>query len=469
MHDVSGRAVQFINPTNNRLFEVDLDQLKSILEVDGIKDRNVVVVSVAGAVQCGKRFLLNFFIRYLHAQYKRHDMTEWMGNTVPEGYDWQNERKRKIVEIWMWSEIFTHDYENGDQVAIILLGTQGIFDDRTGLRSSSSIFNLTMMLSSVQCFNIMQNIRKDHLRHLRLVTEYGTFVSKRLAGKAFQKLIFLVRDWPNSCETGYGYHDQRFVDQMLATNFNRTVDMFEMRRHLAESFDKIGLFFMPHPGMAVLQKNIMRCKLRDINSEFLDYAAELSHQLFAPENLTMKLINGEKVRAGDFVEYFQSYVGVFKGINLPEMDTLYKATAEVMDSTLVSKCLRFYIAAMGKEAAVKNPYCAAVFRDIHKLFRIRATKMFQKNAKLGFGDKLARLENAIEKEFLCFKRENEKKIKMKVVKRTIFIAVVTGGIICSVFGHLGTLIGSWLGGFLALHSLDKDDKSETEDDKQKQR
>ncbi|KAG4078470.1 hypothetical protein HA402_009182 [Bradysia odoriphaga] len=392
-------------------------------------------------------------------------MTEWMGSKVPEGYDWQNERKRKTVEIWMWSEIFTHDYKNGDQVAIILLGTQGMFDYLTGSRASSSIFNLTMMLSSVQCFNVMHNIRKDHLRHLQLVTEYGTYVTKRLVGKPFQKLLFLVRDWSNPYGTGYGYHDRRFVDQLLSTNFNRTVEMFEMRRRVAESFDKIGVFFMPHPGMAVVQGNVMPCKLPDVDSEFLDYAAKLSHHLFAPENLTMKLINGEKVRAGDFVEYFQSYVGVFKGINLPEMDTLYKATAEVMDSTLMNKCLRFYIEAMAKEAAVKNPYCAAVFLDIHKLFRIKATKMFQKNAKLKFGDKLTRLEKEIEKEFLCFNRENEKKIKMKVVKRTIFISVVIGGIICSVFGHLGTLIGSWLGGFLALHSLDEE--SETEDDKQK--
>lgn len=60
-------GIQIITPVNHS-YTLQLDELKRILEVDDIKDRHVVVVSIAGAFRQGKSFLLNFFIRYLNAQ-----------------------------------------------------------------------------------------------------------------------------------------------------------------------------------------------------------------------------------------------------------------------------------------------------------------------------------------------------------------------------------------------------------------
>lgn len=62
-----GRAIQIITPVNHT-FHLELDDLKGILEADAIKDRHVVVLSIAGSFRKGKSFLLNFFIRYLDAQ-----------------------------------------------------------------------------------------------------------------------------------------------------------------------------------------------------------------------------------------------------------------------------------------------------------------------------------------------------------------------------------------------------------------
>lgn len=63
----SARAIQIIKPVNHS-YQLELIDLKRILEADDIKDRHVVVVSIAGAFRKGKSFLLNFFIRYLNAQ-----------------------------------------------------------------------------------------------------------------------------------------------------------------------------------------------------------------------------------------------------------------------------------------------------------------------------------------------------------------------------------------------------------------
>lgn len=67
----SVNAIQIISPTNDHSFELKLNELEKLLLVDGVKDRHVVVVSIAGAFRQGKSFLLNFFIKYLYAQVKK--------------------------------------------------------------------------------------------------------------------------------------------------------------------------------------------------------------------------------------------------------------------------------------------------------------------------------------------------------------------------------------------------------------
>lgn len=71
-HSIAGELslagpIQIVTPVNQS-FELELDELKYILEADDIKDRNVVVVSIAGAYRKGKSFMLNFFLKYLYAQ-----------------------------------------------------------------------------------------------------------------------------------------------------------------------------------------------------------------------------------------------------------------------------------------------------------------------------------------------------------------------------------------------------------------
>ena len=60
-------AIQIIAPVNHTL-QLNLSELKEILNSDAIKDRYVVAVSIVGIFRRGKSFLLNFFLRYLYAQ-----------------------------------------------------------------------------------------------------------------------------------------------------------------------------------------------------------------------------------------------------------------------------------------------------------------------------------------------------------------------------------------------------------------
>lgn len=63
----AAEAIQIVAPVNHK-FQLKTDQLKPIVEHQNIKDRHVVVVSIAGAFRQGKSFILNFFLKYLYAQ-----------------------------------------------------------------------------------------------------------------------------------------------------------------------------------------------------------------------------------------------------------------------------------------------------------------------------------------------------------------------------------------------------------------
>lgn len=231
----------------------------------------------------------------------------------------------------MWSEIFTHDFETGEKVAIILLDTQGIFDSRSSVHEYTTIFSLSMMLSSVQCYNVMQNIREDDLQHLELFTEYGRLILEQTNEKPFQYLLFLVRDWPFSFEIDYGWHGQEVIEEIFNANDDHTPGMRRLRERITSSYKEIGAFLMPHPGMTVVRDRNFNGSVQHIDPEFIKYVKELVPALFAPENLVVKEINGEKIRAGDLVHYIETYLNYFTGDKLPEPKTLLMVSFDLQN------------------------------------------------------------------------------------------------------------------------------------------
>jgi atlastin len=49
-------------------FKLSEEALTQIILQDNVRNRDVVIVSVAGAFRKGKSFLLDFFLRYLYAR-----------------------------------------------------------------------------------------------------------------------------------------------------------------------------------------------------------------------------------------------------------------------------------------------------------------------------------------------------------------------------------------------------------------
>lgn len=192
-------------------------------------------------------------------QYKKHNVSNWMGEKSNEnlfnGFKWRYGRKPETSGIWMWSEVFTHDFENGEKIAIILFDTQGIFDMKSTVKDNAVTFSISMMLSSNLIYNIKENIQEDDLQHLEMFSEYGRLAMEQTSEKPFQYLLFMVRDWPFAGETNYGWNGQQIVDEVLSENDDQSPDMRTLRKQIKSTFDEISGFLMPHPGFLVHDKN----------------------------------------------------------------------------------------------------------------------------------------------------------------------------------------------------------------------
>lgn len=237
-------------------------------------------------------------------------------NTNLNGFKWKHGGVAETKGIWMWGDVFTYDFPgpNGKKVAIILLDTQGVFD--LGKPNDYiMIFALSTMVSSTQCYNLMQNLESHHFDDLKGFTQYGMFALNKTNETPFQNLFFIVRDFRFAMNNPYGLEGgQQEIDAKLS---NLSVSNPELFRGIKASFTKINATLLPMPGDAVYHGRFTG-KINEIDSEFLKYVKEFVPMIFAPENLVVKKINGAPVNAHEFAIYLENYVNVLKTAPEPQ-------------------------------------------------------------------------------------------------------------------------------------------------------
>lgn len=228
---MTGRPLQIISITGKEdttvtgdSFKLESDNLTEILSKvpPGMK---VSVVSIVGAFRTGKSFMLNFFLRYLRSSNEDEDglysenwmvsegaeltegnmnMNTWSSSPMKssvneerdetkvhssqrqESFAWKGGNERQTTGIWMWSEPFIRksshctgragsndDDDDDDGVAVLLMDTQGMFDNETTMSLTAQIFGLSTLVSSFQIYNVEKRIGEDNLQHLALFSEYG--------------------------------------------------------------------------------------------------------------------------------------------------------------------------------------------------------------------------------------------------------------------------------------------------------
>ena len=192
------------------------------------------------------------------------------------------------------------------QVAVFLMDTQGTFDHQSTVQDCATIFALSTLLSSVQIYNLSTQIQEDDLNNLRLFTEYAQLTRDENRQRApFQKLLFLVRDWPNSDQYEYGYEGgKEYLAKLLKTAPKQKKELKVLRENIKSSFESLEAFLMPHPGLRIARNNSGKI-LGKVEEEFSEQLDILVPSLFEGDSLEAKKIDGKEITCREMVELFK--------------------------------------------------------------------------------------------------------------------------------------------------------------------
>ncbi|XP_036440331.1 atlastin-2 isoform X3 [Colossoma macropomum] len=424
-------------------FSLDEEALERILLQEHVRDLNVVVVSVAGAFRKGKSFLLDFMLRYMYNQ----KSDAWLGgNEEPlTGFTWRGGCERETTGILAWSEVFVVKKPDGSKVAVLLIDTQGAFDSQSTIKDCATLFALSTMTSSVQVYNLSQNVQEDDLQHLQLFTEYGRLAMEEIYRKPFQSLMFLIRDWSYPYEHAYGLEGgNKFLEKRLQVKQNQHEELQNVRKHIHSCFSNISCFLLPHPGLKVATNPHFDGRLKDIDGDFKKELVSLIPLLLAPENLVEKEIGGSKVTCRDLVQYFKAYMKIYQGEELPHPKSMLQATAEANNLAAVAGSKDIYNKSMEEACGGDKPYIApADLERIHKDLKQKSIQQFRAVKKMG-GEEFCRryqeqLEAELDEAYANFVKHNDGKNIFYAARTpaTLFAVMFAMYIISLVTGFVG--------------------------------
>ncbi|XP_068922294.1 atlastin-3 isoform X2 [Petaurus breviceps papuanus] len=382
-------------------FELDEKALTDVLLQDHVRDLDVVVVSVAGAFRKGKSFFLDFLLRYLYNQ-KEGNLRHWLGDEHEPltGFSWRGGSDPETTGIQIWSEIFIVEKPDGKKVAVILMDTQGAFDSQSTVKDCATIFALSTMTSSIQIYNLSQNIQEDDLQQLQLFTEYGRLAMDEISEKPFQMLMFLIRDWSFPYEYSYGLEGgMEFLEKRLQVKEQQHEEIQNVRNHIRSCFTSVSCFLLPHPGLQVATSPTFDGKLRDIAPEFKEQLQTLIPFVLDVSKLMEKEISGSKVTCRGLLEYFKAYIKIYQGEGLPHPKSMLQATAEANNLAAAACAKDMYYNNMEKVCGGEKPYLAAdTLQEKHDEFRRQAIDQFKKCKKMGGKDFSLRYQSELDRE-----------------------------------------------------------------------
>ncbi|KAJ8608441.1 hypothetical protein CTAYLR_009592 [Chrysophaeum taylorii] len=448
------------------LDEANLDELISKVP----KDKPVAVVSVVGAFRTGKSFLLTLILRYLRhkTKFEEGDWVTCEGDKISEGnrnktdsregysFEWRGGHERMTTGITVWSEPF---FLEDLGLAVVVMDTQGLFDHEAPMALTASIFGLSTLVSSFQLYNVATRIQEDNLQHLALFSEYGRMAireqlraeatfQKRTeeeeeeeeepeeeAPKPFQRLEFLVRDWPEledeQTDEEMAAATDEYVSSVMASRHDPGLE--GTRRQIRLCYDKVTCFLLPHPGLAITSPKYDG-SISKLAPLFLRRLRTLMDRVFASQ-LEPKLVGGRTLAANELATYVRAYAGMFsEGAKFPQAQTVLEATSRANNQNAANRALDKFSDVM--DAACGASLTAQFLPPAEFTAKINEAKqaameIFDAQANMGAQDLVdqqrAALQTEIAKQTERFKLVNDSRNPFKNAEFYVLPGLVAGG------------------------------------------
>jgi len=438
------------------LNEENLQRLESSLQKSGVS--KMAVVGVMGAFRTGKSFLLDLMLRYLKEKHppagasmapddsKECEIPPWvLEKGVPdwavncggsllegreglaedsdlEGFIWRPGMEKCTEGIWIWSEVFV--CRAGDEdVAVLLMDTQGAWDAKMSKEQSATVFGLTTLLASRLVYNVSKQIQQDKIDNLLYFTDFARAAlrSQRVAAQAngreepFQTLEFLVRDWPHF-EENCSLDDAR---AMMKNHLNQYFDPARSEdtqsvKALGSLFQDIDVWCLPHPSLTI-ERESWDGDLAVIEKEFWRFIDGYMEKIFSSGQLQAKENLGNFITVDTFGTVLREFIGAFSDA-APQAKTFSEAM-EASTSLLARDVAIKKAKEILEEKAGKNPSAVSEqeFEKIAASAASTADREFTSKAIFGTTEGIKqRKENLlreVQEEISRARDENERKLE----------------------------------------------------------
>jgi Guanylate-binding protein, N-terminal domain len=332
------------------------------------------------------------------------------------GFNWKSGSERDTSGIVIWPDVFLHTTETGEDLAIILMDSQGLFSSSSTPAEDSKIFGIQTLVSSIQLFNVNGVIQEDQLQYLqvsskdfvvpragseafisKLVTEFAKYATNgsdagpREPGKPYQSLIFLVRDWTHiDYEFGKSGGDA-YINEILDVNESQRADLQSVRVHIRKSFEEISCFLLPSPGKVVSRgQNAKRVpyngRWADMDEDFQSEMKAAIEDILDPKHLKVKKINGKDLVGSDFKTYLE---GLFKAVfnnEATQITSLYDITVNENLKLLNKQLITDYEEKLVEMISSDPENVLSSIKTADPVLRESALQKFDNEKKLGSAD-----------------------------------------------------------------------------------
>ncbi|KAI1701771.1 atlastin [Ditylenchus destructor] len=349
-----------------------------------IQGDTIVVVSVAGAYRQGKSFLLNIFLRYLQLSSTGNPPEKgWLKQGGPlQGFESRNGTDGCTKGIWAYPDLFVFTLNDGSEVAVMLVDCQGAFDNHANPEECAMVFTFSMLMSSVQIYNVNGRIQRDNLENLQLFVAYGKLAAGD--GKRLQAI--------SEIEGG-----KKYLLKELSSH-GQSSQLQDVKEFVWETFEDVECYLMPHPGQSVaLGRSDYMSKMED---EFAEHAERLTESLLHPDVLVPKRVAGQEITGSQLIDLLESYAKALENGNCIDASTILQIKATFCNNELQKELFAEYKDLLA-ECLESDPWAST--QPGHEAVKATVFNKFDLAKKLG-GDEMAakhrdELETNIEKTF----------------------------------------------------------------------
>ncbi|CAK8686507.1 unnamed protein product [Clavelina lepadiformis] len=340
-------VLNLVDITDQNRPKINLENLKEVLCHPDARDRPVAIYSVAGPAKSGKSFLINLFLHYL-----------CKGNTLIEGSEAYQDTldttfvsgdgvrsTTKGIYITQTPIVLKTETKKCFEVAVFLMDVQGMFDLQQNSEVEKVLYGFSLLLSSVQFFNIRNNVDANHVATTNGCAELvGFAVEDRNGGELLQRVCFLVRDWEfNAYQLGRLGGECYYKETVMS-------DANEQVTSLPESFcEGVSCFLLPPPEREVRQGYQMM-SISLIGRDFLQNAQDLCVEEFASEHIKPRKVNKAILSGEQLFVLAQTYVHAVNDsdgvLNAHLSETRGNIT---MKNSILPQCMRMYWIEINRE------------------------------------------------------------------------------------------------------------------------